>query len=213
MPVVTISRGLGSGGDSIATRVANQLGVPYLDREIMRAVAARAGVSEGELKDVERGPGLLDRVLTAMAFDRLDADIIPWPVASDIRPFDAVLPYRHLIEQVIQLAGEQGSAVIVGHGASAILAENRRVLRCLIVAPIEARVARVMVSENIERKTAERRIAESDRARHELLKARYNLDWSHPRHYDLIINTERISCESAVNLIVFGAKTIDMQNA
>ena len=41
--IITISREFGSGGRSIAKMVADRLGVPYYDKELIKQVAAKTG--------------------------------------------------------------------------------------------------------------------------------------------------------------------------
>jgi cytidylate kinase len=209
MAVITVSRGLGAGGEAIAIEVALALHVPYLDREIIRAVADQAGVAEEALRDTERVPGLLDRMLSTMASATPDIDLNPWPYTPGLRQLDAMAQYRLLIEQFIRTIADSGPAVIVGHGATAILAGHPRVLRCLFAAPIATRVTRVMAQEGIDRKAAERRIEQTDKAWRDFLKTYYGIEWTQPRHYDLIINTDRIDLNAGVDLVIRAARAID----
>ena len=41
--VITISREYGAGGHSIGTKVAEALGIPFYDRDIVRATAEESG--------------------------------------------------------------------------------------------------------------------------------------------------------------------------
>ena len=43
--IITISRQFGSGGRSIGKAVAERLGVPYYDKELVDAVAKQSGFS------------------------------------------------------------------------------------------------------------------------------------------------------------------------
>src|ERR671933_599498 len=67
-PVVTISATYGSGGSIVARRVADELGLPFLDRAIPGAVAAQLGVSvrDAEARD-EVGPRGLERIMRSLA--------------------------------------------------------------------------------------------------------------------------------------------------
>src|SRR6476661_6961156 len=128
MAVITVTRGLGSGGDEIAFKVAERLGIPFLDREITHSVAAEAGISVESLRDTERGPSLVDRMLDYLA--RYPAeDGIHWPYDPGIRNFDTADRSRRLIEQFIRRIASRGPCVILGHGATAVLADQPHVLR------------------------------------------------------------------------------------
>ena len=54
--VVTVAALYGAGGRAVGPRVAELLGVPFLDRAIPSAVAERAGVSESAVADVDEAP-------------------------------------------------------------------------------------------------------------------------------------------------------------
>src|SRR5438067_4676707 len=67
-PVVTISATYGSGGTVVGPAVAEQLDVPFLDRAIPAAVAHSLSVPLAQvLEHDERRPGVLERVIRAMA--------------------------------------------------------------------------------------------------------------------------------------------------
>ena len=67
MPVITIGRMFGSGGETIAAMVAQRLGADLIDRKIFDEVARRLDMSEDEVEKLEEVPGsLLDRVLQAL---------------------------------------------------------------------------------------------------------------------------------------------------
>lgn len=55
-PVVTLAALYGSGESVIGPRVAERLGVPFLDREIPEAVAQRAGLSTDAVAVVDEAP-------------------------------------------------------------------------------------------------------------------------------------------------------------
>ena len=55
-PVVTIASLYGAGGGLVGPRVAERLGVEYLDRAIPTSVARRAGVPEAVVASVDEPP-------------------------------------------------------------------------------------------------------------------------------------------------------------
>src|SRR5919199_4414525 len=62
MPVVTIARQLGSGGEEIASRVAQRLGARLLDHDLLVRASERSGIPLSYLEDFdERGRGMLRR--------------------------------------------------------------------------------------------------------------------------------------------------------
>ena len=211
MAVITVTRGMGAGGEEIAFAVAEKLGWPYLDREIIQGVAAEAGVSEDSLREVERGPSMLDRMLDFLA--RYPAeDTFHWPYEPGIRAVDSTERYRKLISAFIRTVASRGPAVIVGHGATAVLAGHPRVLRLLFVASDPVRIQRVMEREGLDAKTAESRIRETDKAWRQHLKTSFDIDWLQPHHYDMVIHTDRLPTDAIVEMVVLAAQAIDSQS-
>ena len=207
MIVITVSRQLGCGGREIGRRVAEKLGIAYLDHEIITRAAGLAGVSEEILADVdERRPTLLDfmadllaRYPTASELGMPAVDIEP-PVGQDA--------YRSLFEDVIRDVANKGSAVIVGRGGQMILRDNPRAMHMHVIAPFDLRVKRVMEREGLSRADAEKRVHDSDRNRAGYLKTYYKMDWQNPELYALMINTGRLDMDTAVDLVVGAARSL-----
>ena len=49
--VITISREFGSGGRTIGKQVAEELGIPCYDRELIQQVAEKSGFTEHYIQD------------------------------------------------------------------------------------------------------------------------------------------------------------------
>lgn len=114
--------------------------------------------------------------------------------------------YAELVRQVILEYAEAGEVVIVGRGAQVILRDTPGVLRVKINASEATRIQRVMERVNVDFKEAERQVQQSDRERARYLKHFYGVDWQDPTLYDLILNTDKLSLEKAVALIITAAQ-------
>ena len=67
LPVVTLASLYGAGGRVIGPRVAERLGVPFLDRAIPEAVARQAGLPEDAVADVDEQPRTaMERLVAAL---------------------------------------------------------------------------------------------------------------------------------------------------
>jgi cytidylate kinase len=80
------------------------------------------------------------------------------------------------------------------------------VLRVLVTASTETRIRRVAAFERIIEAEAERRIAASDRERHEYFQRFYKLQKELPTHYDLVINTDVLTTAQAVDVVLAAAQ-------
>jgi cytidylate kinase len=103
----------------------------------------------------------------------------------------------HLIELIILEAALKGNVVIYGRGGQDLLKDVGSVLRTRIIAPFEDRVER----------WAEREWLDPDRARY-LVRKR---DWEDSVHYDLTINTQRLSEDMAVKIICCSVKDTNLE--
>ncbi|HXH95604.1 MAG TPA: cytidylate kinase family protein, partial [Gaiellaceae bacterium] len=113
-------------------------------------------------------------------------------------PSDAV---RSFIREAVREVAERGKVVIVAHAASHAVSPGDDVLRVLITASPETRAQRLADAEDDPVKT----IKQSDVARADYLKRFYGVREELPTHYDLVINTDTLSVDDAVALIVQAA--------
>jgi cytidylate kinase len=92
--------------------------------------------------------------------------------------------------------------VIVGRASQVILAGRRDVLHVRIVALLQARIAYVILRENLDAARAKERIQLKDGDRSRYLQTVFHRDVNDPMLYDLVINTGVLSLDRAVDLIV-----------
>jgi len=183
LPVVCISHAEGAGGPDVGRLVAEELGYRYADEEII-AVAAR-----------ERGlyPEAVLLAESRTAGRSIDVDF------SRIEKTETL---RELIREAIaETAGDAG-VVIVAHAASYALAGRGDVLRVLVTASAETRSRRISEAEELDEKLAAKIVKESDKGRAAYIDRFYDVDHELPTHYDLVVNTDHLSRETAVRLIV-----------
>ena len=198
MRAITISREYGSGGGEIATRLASRLGWQLIDHEVIVQVAHELGVSEAEAEEHdERVEGLVERILKGMQLFEPAALVsapIP-PVVTDSRS------YQEALRRVVEATAAAGHVVIVGRGSQVLLVRRRDVLHARIVAPLDPRIAYVMVREGLDQAAARARIQLKDRDRVRYLQEVHNRNPHDANLYDIVVNTGVLDLESAVDLI------------
>ena len=184
-PVITISRLPGSGANSLAKQLSEDLNIDLFDNEIVEAVAKSAQVSESVIATLdEQDRSILDDWIGALEKKRH-----LWP--------DEYLP--HLTKVVFAIA-THGHAVIVGRGASYIL-PNELCLRLLIVAPMDVRIRNVMYAYKVTHDEAEKQIMKAEKDRKAFVKNYFNADLTDPINYDLTLNTAHYTAEAAAKII------------
>ena len=200
--VVTISATYGAGGSIIGPAVAERLGSRFLDRAIPVAVAHSLAVPLSEvLEHDERAPGVIERVMRAMAMagDPSGGSVSPVPVRSS-----TVL--RDRTEQAIREFAKSGGGVILGRAAAIVLAQAPNALHVRLDGPKRARMAQAMRNRGIDEATAAERLDENDRARSAYVRHFYKVDASEARHYHLVIDSTAVPVPTCVDLIVLAAR-------
>jgi cytidylate kinase len=183
MAIVTISRKIGSYGEEIARGVALKLGYQYVSREEMHSLAQDCDKDYAKactLFEKEEPSGFLER------FALKDPS------------------YRSLFMALNYELAARGNVVIMGRGAQVVLADVPEVFRVRVVAPFEVREERVAAKLNMKKERAGDYVRKHDRHRRSAVEMIFEVnlaDWS---LYDLVLNTARISVDTAVELICHG---------
>lgn len=199
--LVTISAAYGAGGSLIGPRLAERLGVPFLDRAIRVSVADhlevhREGLTQRQVpRDVFRrwlprfAPAAHLFVGTATRED-------PTKMTED--------EFRLETERVLHEYSEAG-AVILGRAAAVVLRDEPGALHVRLDGPPDRRIGQAMVVLGVDRPTAERELKIAERARETYVERWYGVDPHDPRCYDLVIDSTRMNVENCVELIALAA--------
>ncbi len=203
--IVCISSQDGAGAAEAAQLVAGRLGFRVIDEEIVTRAAVEAGVDEEVVADVERRKSRLVRLVEGLGTAGLSAGYAVPATEVVGRGEPASDELRGMIRSVIEDTAASGSAVIVSHAASLALAERDDVLRVLITAPARTREQRLAAILGVDESEAARALKRSDAGREDYIKRFYGVAAELPTHYDLVINTEKLTPERAAELIVSAA--------
>ncbi len=200
--VVTISASYGAGGAYVGPRLAERLGVPFVDRAIPTEVAQRLAVPLAEAIHHDESAGTV--------FERFIRVLAPAGMAFGARPFlDHEIvdehAYRDATEQVIREQAAREGGVFLGRAAALFLRDEPQSLHVRLYGPREARVERAMEAERITREEAEHRLDDNDRAREAYVHHFYGADANDLRHYQLAIDTTAFSLGCVVDLIARAA--------
>lgn len=188
MAVITISREFGSEGSAIAEKAAKALGYHLADKNSIEKILSEYGLMEFD-RMYDSIPGFWDR-------------------------FDAHKMERRAIlidmlnKTIVALAGH-GNMIIVGRGGFAVLSDLADVLHVRIQAPMHLRTHRVMELPDIaEPSRAEIVVQENDRLQKGFVESIYGVHWDSVKNFDLVIDTGKITMDSAVAWIVEAAKSL-----
>lgn len=186
IPVITLAMEPGSGGSLIAEKVAQRLGFHWFHRDIVQQIAKTAKIRSTVINTLEkeRLSGIKDFVSSLMEDQYIHPDTY----------------LKHLLVVVSTIA-KHGRAVIVGRGANFILpAED--IFSVRVICPLEKRVREVALAYRVSTEEAKRRVIQRESRRKAFVRRTFNADISDPIHYDLIINTGKISIDAAVETVI-----------
>jgi hypothetical protein len=182
---IAISREAGARGSLIGQEVGKELGWTVYDHQLLDRIAQDMGVRTKLLETVdEKQIGWLQETFESA----LAVPMVTEPA------------YVHHLVQTVRALGVHGQCVIVGRGAPFILPKEV-CLRVRLRAPLSDRVAVLSKDLNLSQEDANRRVQAIDRERRNFVRTYFQREPNDLSHYDLIINTSRLSVAACTRLI------------
>lgn len=180
MPVIALTQEMGSLAKDVALRLGETAGLQLMRHEVVENVAGRMHVPTSLISRVRQGKaGLRERMGTD---------------ARSVAIFTA--------EEVYELA-RRGNVVLRGWGTTMLLRPVPHVLSVRVTRPFAQRVDWLMEHLGIvDRDVAQAEVHRSDHAHASRMHAQFGVTWGDPQLYDLVINMERISVDSAAAQIL-----------
>jgi cytidylate kinase len=177
MPLVAITREMGSLGNEVARGLGEALGVPVVYHEVIDQLADKMRVRKSHvIRLLDGSAGLVER-LTA---DKTSLSI-----------FTA--------DEIYSIASRAGGAVIRGWGATHLLREVPHAVCVRVCAPFELRRERMLerlATEDVPR--VEEEIRFNDEAHTAIMRRHFGIQWTDAEHYDVVLNTKRVAIEACV---------------
>ena len=186
--VITMAREYASGGSEIAQAVADKLGIPLYNKELITLAAKKSGLTEEAIAASEnQRSGRLIYSLYMMGNTMPLAD-----------------PVYILQSNVIKELASQGPCVILGRCGDYVLRERPNVLRTFVYAPVADRVGRAKVRPDA--KEMPDRMWESQLAKHDRARASYynyysDKKWGDGSSYNMCIDSGVCGIDGTVQLI------------
>jgi cytidylate kinase len=192
-PVITISRMTGSGGRTVAAHLSE-----FLERKAV-----------GQCRWTVFDKNLVEAVLQEHHLSKQIADYMPENhksmIQDTVEEFLGLHPsswtlVENTTRTILHLA-QMGGVILVGRGANVITSKLPNAFHVRLVGSVEKRSQRVEAVYQLSPNAALEFIAKEDRGRRRYLKAHFGKDIDDPLLYDLIINTDQLSCSDAAALI------------
>ncbi|WP_033164755.1 cytidylate kinase-like family protein [Clostridium sp. KNHs205] len=193
--VITIARGYGSGGRTMGKMLAEELGIHYYDRELMRLASDESGINEELFGRADEQ--LKQSLLYRIARREYKGELIQ-PDREDFVSNDNLFSYQ---AKVIKRLAEEESCVIVGRCADYILKDMDNVVKVFIHASLEDCVTRLEGMFSLPAKELEKKIIETDKRRAAYYRYYTGRDWEAAKNYDLCLNSKQLGFDKCVKIV------------
>ena len=193
--VITIARGYGSGGRTIGKILAEELGIPFYDRELLRLASDDSGINEELFAKADEK--IKKSLLFKIAKKSYNGELIP-PDSDDFVSNDNLFNYQAKI--IKELADEQ-ACVIVGRAADYILKDYDNVVKVFVHAPLKDCINTLKEMSGASEKEIEKKIASIDKHRAEYYEYYSGRSWDDAKNYDLCLNSSRLGFHKCVEIV------------
>lgn len=187
--VITIARQYGSGGKTVGKMVADELGIPFYSRDILKLASEDSGINEALFGEVDEK--LKKNALFRRFKDIYDGDLIP-PDSDNFVSDKNLFNYQ---AKIIKQLAEKESCVIVGRCADYVLREYPNVMSVFVYADEKFCFDRAMERNSMSPRELEKYIAKVDKYRGDYYKYYTGQDWTDARNYDLCLHSGKLGFE------------------
>ena len=191
--IITISREFGSGGRTIGRMVAERLGIPFYDKELVDQIAVESGFAPKFVEEHgEHSPG---SSLFSYAF-------APQGVPGVMNGLSTADFLWNIQCSVILQLAEQGPCVIVGRNADYILKDRQDALHAYVFADVPYRAERIVRRYGVSDKSPEQRLNDKDKRRRVNYQHYTGRTWGQAQNYDICLDTGILGIEQCRDILV-----------
>lgn len=200
--VITIARQYGSGGRDIGRMVAERLGVPCLDKEIMAQTMRESGFSEELIQKAD------EKASHSLAYSMSMGGYFFGSQPNYINQ----LPLNDQIfmaeSEVIKKAADQGGCVIIGRCANFLLRDRKNRLSVFIHADKAQRIDRAIHKYGIPERKIKDFLEKQDKQRAHYHSFYTDEKWNDLENYDLALSSSSLGIDATVEMILAAANIV-----
>ncbi len=192
--IITISREFSSGGRELGKRLADELGIPCYDRQIIDMVAEKQGLDKNYVANMsERDVKVFYNSTIGRGFTSYNFGI------------NQSLQIANAEHNLIKELASQGDCVIIGRAADVIL-KDYNPLNLFVYADMESKIARCKArnqeKENLNDRKIKYMCRDIDKCRANYREMFTDTKWGHRESYHLCINTSGKEIKKLVPALV-----------
>lgn len=194
--VITISRQFGSGGRVIGKQLADRLGIPFYDHELISMAAKETGFSEEVFERVD------EKASSSLLYSLYMGSYM---MGGGLAAGPAELPFNDKVfliqSQIIRDVASQGSCVIVGRCADYVLKNEDDCVNAYIYADLASRVDRAVHNYEVPPDKAEDVVVKTDKRRAAYYSYYSGRKWGQAENYDLSLNSAKLGEEGCIQIL------------
>lgn len=191
--IITIARGMGSGGRTIGKMLSEELGIKYYDKDLIKLASEESGISEAFFGRVD------EKIKTS--FIKRGGVYKGGVIDPSSKEFTSDRNLFNFQAKIIKQLAEKEPAVIVGRCADYILKEREDVIRLFIYCDEKTAVKNVIDAYGISEKDALKLIEKTDKDRSFYYKYYTGRNWQNAMNYNICLDTSRLDYATCVKII------------
>lgn len=196
--IITISRQYGSGGRFIAKKLAETLGIPYYDNEIITLAAKESGYSEAIFEKAEQ-LSTHSFLYSLSMFGSADG-LYGLPLADKVYIAQS---------DIIKECADKGPCVIVGRCSDYVLKDYDNVINFFIYSDEAHKVERAVKYYGIDEEKASSELKKKDKKRGSYYNYYTSQRWGDVENYHLSINSDAVGIDKTVEILASFVKSIE----
>lgn len=186
--IISVGREFGSGGHTIAEKLAKHYNIPLYSKELLEEIAKEGDYSKEFLEKFDERPMNVTFVSHSIVGGTLSFE-------QDV----AIKQFNFLKKKADE---EKESFVVVGRCADEVLSHNPNLISIFVLGDTDSKVKRVMERDNLDEKSALAKMKKADKIRKTYHNFYCENKWGDSRGYDLCVKTGKISIDMATQLVI-----------
>ena len=183
--LISISREYGSRGREIAIKVAEDMGLPLYDRNILEEIAKEKGTDPKNFQDIDEKPR--NKLLTRRVKG----------YSNSMEENLAQMQFEYLQKK----ADSGESFVVLGRCSETVLKEREGLVSIFVTGEREAKIQHIMDKFSISREEAIAKIYKHDINRKRYHNHYSDFKWGDSRNYDVCINSSRLGPQGTAEVL------------
>lgn len=194
--VITISREYGCGGHAIGKILADRLGVPLYDRQLIDETAEKLGLNQAVVARSDQN------ISNAQLWEAIFTDH-SIPASMNPSQDDAIFVTQ---SRIIRRLADKRACIIIGRLANWVLRDDKHALKVFVCSDADDAARAIATNEHLTLDEARERYEAVNRARANHYFKYTGQRWQDSHGYDLVVNTAKIDSQHAADLIL---KTVE----